>query len=135
MSLPGMSGGRTTDIATIQKNILAIQGMLNKKIYSPGDIRPSQVIVVASIYHFICIINIRIRELKGYMAFINSRKDEFEVMDIFNMLCPPGENETTEMQERFLQMFYRIKNNQRDYLLHHIYFVRNYKSLEAEMVY
>ncbi|HWB27207.1 MAG TPA: hypothetical protein VG738_17145 [Chitinophagaceae bacterium] len=134
-SLPGMAGGTTTDLATIQSNILAIQGLFRKKIYRPGDIRPQQVLVITNIYQFICVINIRVRELKGYMSFINSRKTEFTALDVFHLLCPAAENDSEEMEERFLHMYRHIKDNEQSYPPQPVYFVNGPKSLMVEMMY
>ncbi len=135
VTLPGMAGGTTTDLATIQENILAIQNVSNKKIYTAGDIRNSRVLVVTNVHQFICIINIKMRELSGYMSFINSRSSEFDALDIFHILCPVKDDYDTEMQERFVDLYRHIKDNQESYTPQPVYFLGKRKKIDAELMY
>jgi len=109
VTLPAMAGASTKDIAAIQKNILAIQQVFNRKIYSPGDIGNTRVLVITGVYHFVCIIHLRLLELTGYMSFINCQKTEFEAMGVLRVLCPVPSPENNEMERRFTAVFNKIK--------------------------
>lgn len=135
ITLPGMAGGKTCDLATIQRNILNIQHLLNRKIYKPADIRPAEVLVVTNIYQFICVINIKMREFTGYMSFINARKSEFAALDIFHLLCPSKDDDCPEMEERFLKTYRDLKESSQNYPLQPVYFIDNRAAAHVEMMY
>lgn len=134
VTLPGMAGGITTDLATIQRNILAIQDAFKQKIYNPGDIGASQVQVVTNVHQFICVINIAMRELTGYMCFINARATEIAALDMFYILCPVEEG-FANLKQRFINVYSRIHNNLEVYPPQPVYFMGNKQAVLTELMY
>jgi len=134
VTLPGMAGGITTDLVTIQRNILAIQDAFQQKIYSPGDIGTSQVQVVTNVHQFICVINIAMRELTGYMCFINARATEIAALDMFYVLCPI-EDGFASLKQRFISVYNRIHNNQEVYPPQPVYFIGSKQAVLTELMY
>jgi hypothetical protein len=64
-TLPGSIGACTKDIISIQKNIFAIQQAFGEKIYKPGDIGNTRVLIVTGVYNYVCVINLQLLELTG----------------------------------------------------------------------
>lgn len=134
IAMPGMAGGKTTDLCDIQRNILTIQNAFKQKIYNPGDIGSSQVQVVTNVHQFICIINITMRELSGYMCFINARATEITALDMFHILCPVKEG-FANLKQRFIEVYHRIHNNNGAYPLQPVYFIAHRQVALAEIMY
>lgn len=134
ITLPGMTGGKTTDLATIQQNILAIQDAFKRKIYNPGDIGAAQVQVVTNVHQFICVIDLNMSELAGYMCFINARATEFGALDIFHILCPVKEG-FASLKQRFIDVYHGIHNNGEIYSPQPVYFIAHKQAALAELMY
>ncbi len=132
--LPAMAGASTRDLASIQRNLLCIQKKFNKKIYSPGDIGNTRALVVTSVYHYACIINLRLRELTGYMSFINCQTNEFDALGALRLLCATTNSEWAEIESRFTNVYNQIKlaNDQPAGI---IYFEKKRISQAAELAY
>lgn len=111
VTLPGLFGAKTTDIIAIQKNILTIQQFTGKKIYAPGDIGKNSVLVVTGVGQYVCVISLALRELTGYMAFIDGQKSQAHAMSVFYALCPARADHQFDMEQRFTNTFYQVKNN------------------------
>jgi len=108
-TLPGSSGARTKDIIAIQKNILAIQQALGEKIYKPGDIGNTRVLVITGVYNYVCVISLQLLELTGYMSFVNCQATERAALGVFRAICPARDRDAEEMENRFRETYKKIK--------------------------
>ncbi len=134
ITLPGMAGASTRDLASIQRNVLCIQKNFNKKIYGPGDIGNTRALVVTSVYHYACIINLRLRELTGYMSFVNCQTIEFAALGALRLLCASSTSDWAEIESRFTIVCNQIRLAT-DQPAGIIYFEKKRVSQAAELAY
>ncbi len=133
-TLPGNTGARTKDITAIQKNILVIQQAFREKIYKPGDIGNTRVLVITGVCNYVCVISLQLLELTGYMSFINCEANEQAALGIFRAICPVRDSDAEEIEMRFAETYRKVKKGLVD--VHDtVLFVGKHAVQNAEMAY